>query len=146
MKQKGWIDELFEELFGPYETVDMKMDIFPGAMIPEPHYGPKEFIADIMQIGKTMYVTNEFETVKEYIYKKLETIGYSIVQREGRIIVIAFPQYIPNAPEKISRKLGVIADIFIEVSGPESTVLILDCEKQWLRKKCYHLREQAWLA
>ena len=118
----------------------------------EETYDSKEFIAAIFDIGGRKYI-HSLEgldvdpillSVREKIFEEL-SIPYVIVRKQESRIAIAVPEYIKDAPEKIANILGIIPEAFIEVSGPQSTVLIIDCEKEWLRSKYLGIGEEEWL-
>ena len=116
-------------------------------------YDSKKFIAAIFNIGERKYEIHALEALdvdpillsaREKIAQEL-SFSYAIVRKQEHRIAIAVPEYIEDAPEKIANILGIIPEVFIEVSGPQSTVLIIDCEKEWLRSKYLGIGEEEWL-
>lgn len=88
------------------------------------------------------------EDMKEAVRDKLNDIipnSYFIVREEGKQIALAAPMYIPNAKITVAKALGIVPETFIEVSGPGSTVLIIDCEKEFLKKEYFNIGENEWL-
>lgn len=116
-------------------------------------YDSKKFIAAIFNIGERKYEIHAQDALdvdpillsaREKIAQEL-SFPYAIVRKQEHRIAIAVPEYIENAPEKIANVLGIIPEAFIEVSGPQSTVLIIDCEKEWLRSKYLGIGREEWL-
>ena len=165
---EGFLDYLDEmedadeyEITPDDEYCEMSMSILPGSMNCDyskedldPVYRKRIFLSQIFNLGKLMYrngILDEdeldivFLAVSRHLKKSIPDAHYFAVRRQEYKIAIATPIYIPNAPEVIGEALGIIPDIFIEVSGPQSTVLIIDCEKEWLRKEFLKIGEDEWL-
>lgn len=118
-----------------------------------PEYDREEFISTIMEIGASFYnksdiTEDEINDVLHTVSLHLNEIYHSqcIVRLQDYRIAIAIPQFITNAPKAIGNELRVVEDIFCEVSGPGSTVLIIDCEKEYLRETYLGIGEDEWLA
>ena len=119
----------------------------------EKTYNARDFVAAIFNIGERKYETHALEALdvdpilllaRKKITQEL-SFPYAIVRKQEYRIAIAVPEYVENAPEKIANILGIIPEVFIEVSGPQSTVLIIDCEKEWLRSKYLGIGREEWL-
>ena len=120
----------------------------------EKSYHPNDFIHLIFDIGSGFYSSYSLDgldsstPILDSVRKRLlEDISchYVIVREQKGRIAIAVPIYIKDIVNKVAKSLGVIPEIFIEVSGPQSTVLIIDCEKEWLRSKYLGIGEEEWL-
>lgn len=118
-------------------------------------YDKREFISYIMSLGKAMFHPTS-ELYEEYSDKILDSVSahlgnnfadvpYFAVRVQDCCIGIASPQYIPNAKVNVAKILHIIPEVFTEVSGPMSTVLVIDCEKQYLRKAYLGIGEDEWL-
>ena len=120
------------------------------------NYDKREFISYIMNVGKAMFHPTPVElreeysdevlnSVSEYLGNNFADVPYFAVRVQDCCIAIASPQYIPDAKVKIAKFLHIIPEVFTEVSGPMSTVLVIDCEKQYLRKAYLGIGEDEWL-
>lgn len=115
-------------------------------------YNKKRFITLIHDIGGKKYESFPdmlnpepiFESVQDRLLKTFDS-PYFIVREQDNCIAIAAPIFIKDAKNKIAQALNIIPECFIEVSGPQSTVLIIDCEKEWLRSKYLGIGEEEWL-
>lgn len=138
---------------------EMRFDFVPGEMSNleisrKREYNKREFIKSIFEIGEQMFNRNIyidvdvldslFESTSDRLLESFDA-PYFAVRRQKNQIAIAAPVYIPNAPVEIGKALGIIPDVFIEVSGPMATVLVIDCEKEWLRKQYLKIGEDEWL-
>ena len=121
---------------------------------PEPEYKKEEFVSFIFSFGESFYNPNPYAVYKnqDYIFdalrKQLETIPdteYWAIRTEGKTICLATPIYIPNGKITVAKCLGIIPEALEEVSGPMSSVFLIDCEKQYLRKEYLKLRGREWL-
>lgn len=119
---------------------------------PVERYNEKRFITLIHILGRKRYQSfSEMldpEPIFESVQARLLNIydsPYFIVKEQDNCIAIAAPIFIKDAKNKIAQTLNIIPECFIEVSGPQSTVLIIDCEKEWLRSKYLGIGEEEWL-
>lgn len=118
----------------------------------EKSYYPNDFIRLIFDIGSRPYSyslngldsTFILDSVKKRLLEDINCHYFIVREQKGRI-AIAVPIYIKDIVNKAAKSLGVIPEMFIEVSGPQSTVLIIDCEKEWLRSKYLGIGEEEWL-
>lgn len=118
-------------------------------------YDKRDFISYIMNLGKAMFhptpeLNEEYsdeilDSVSAYLGHNFADVPYFAVRVQDYCIAIASPQYIPDAKVKIAKFLHIIPEVFTEVSGPMSTVLVIDCEKQYLRKAYLGIGEDEWL-
>lgn len=114
----------------------------------------KLFISFIMEYGRSMYDGNIsdlavdsdslFENISDILCEELD-LDYVAIRTQDHCIALATPRYIKDAKVEFAKALRIIPDVFTEVSGPMSTVLIIDCEKQFLRKAYLGLGEDEWL-
>jgi len=115
------------------------------------NYTARLFIDYIMSLGDYRAVLETLwteEDMKQAVRDKLNDIipnSYFIVRPEGKQIALAAPMYIPNAKVTAAKALGIVPEVFTEVSGPGSTVLIIDCEKEFLKKKYFEIGDNEWL-
>lgn len=117
-------------------------------------YDKKRFITLIHDIGRRGYQSSSpetmlnpepiFESVQDRLHKFYDS-PYFIVREQDNCIAIAAPIFLKDAKNKIAQTLSIIPECFIEVSGPQSMVLIIDCEKEWLRSKYLGIGEEEWL-
>lgn len=144
--------ELLKELINEIDVEDEKEFVAPSE---EPHisYDRREFIAYIMNYGKSKYQPVDmsitysdelYKSISDYLIEELN-LDYVIVREEDGCIAIATPQYIRNAKEEFAKILKIIPEVFTQVSSPMSTVLIIDCEKQYLRKAFLGIGADEWL-
>ena len=116
------------------------------------NYNRKDFIGYIMAYGKCMYHKDVeykdpddiFIAVSDLLVDKLN-LDYVAVRQQDHCIALATPQYVVDAKNEFAKALRIIPEVFTEVSGPMSTVLIIDCEKQYLRKAYLGIGEDEWL-
>lgn len=118
----------------------------------EKPFDSKKFIAAIFDIGERRYIFSpeglDIDPILLSARKKIAqelSFPYAVVRKQEYRIAIAIPEYIEDAPEKIANILGIVPEVFIEVSGPQSTVLVIDCEKEWLRSKYLGIGREEWL-
>lgn len=64
---------------------------------------------------------------------------------ENRQIAIAIDEYIEDSKEVVGKLLNLNTRMLVEVSGPFSTVLVIDCEKVFVTKEFYDMDELEWL-
>lgn len=116
-------------------------------------YDKIDFINFVMDYGGLKYkngfvsynIDNDIlRETASFLEEKISAPYFSVKIEDG-CMVIATPTYIRNAPIVVAKTLGIIPEVFTEVSGPSSTVLILDCEKQWLRMRYLGLGVNEWL-
>ncbi len=67
-----------------------------------------------------------------------------VLAMEDGVIAIAFNDYIEDAKDAVGYRLGLNPDCFIEVSGPWSTVLLIDCQKIFASTQYYNLEDATW--
>ena len=110
-------------------------------------YTPEGLINAILDIGSSMYSLDEsVDFLIELIRLGLGKEYYPIIREENRVLCLAFNYYDPELRDEIPKKLKVIPSLFSPViCGPESTILIIDCEKQHLRKKAYKIGISDWI-
>lgn len=157
-EKEGSEESMYDEMYD--DGCEMQLDTYPGDMcgldiIMKRTYSKRDFIEAIFSIGESMYKPSSgfydeeyldslFESVSEKLSEALN-VPYFAVRKQKHQIAIAAPIYIPDATTEIGKALGIIPDMFIEISGPMSTVLVIDCEKEWLRKEYLKIGEDEWL-
>lgn len=67
------------------------------------------------------------------------------VEFENNVLAIAVNCYVADAKEEFSHLLGISQDLFIEVSGPCSTVMLIDAEKLALLNDKNDIGAEQWL-
>lgn len=67
------------------------------------------------------------------------------VEFENNVLAIAVNCYVADAKEEFSYLLGISQDLFIEVSGPSSTVMLIDAEKLALLNDKNDIGAEQWL-
>lgn len=115
-------------------------------------YDRNAFVSFIMEYGRSMYHKEAIlpdpdrvcALVSNLLESKIAGPSYVSTRTQDFCIAIAIPIYIENAPVTIARELRIVPEVFTEVSGPEATVLIIDCEKQYLRKAYLGIEEEEW--
>lgn len=142
---KSILKELMEEMD---ETGDAPQ-CDTGVNVPY-KYDKKEFISFIMNYGKSRYipVNLDDETIYDSVSDRLMqelNLEYVSIRLDDYCIAIATPKYIRDAKTEFAKALKIIPEVFTEISGPMSTVLIIDCEKQYLRKVYLGIGESEWL-
>lgn len=116
-------------------------------------YDKNEFLEFILLYGESFYKPIYISDVKrEELFDKLRSAleeipdtEYWSIRVEGKTICMATPTYIRDGKVTVAKKLGIIPEAFEEVSGPMSSVFLLDCEKQFLRKEYLKIRGEEWL-
>lgn len=99
-------------------------------------YGDRENVSADME---------EFDILCEMMYNLLNFEDIDVVlDIEDGVIAIAFNDYIDNAKDVIGYRLGLSPKCFIEVSGPWSTVLLIDCQKIFASTQYYNLEDKTW--
>lgn len=104
-------------------------------------YDPDELVDILMDIGgdcicEDLLTTSKlFELVKKAINENWTDMPENIsitVELEDKVVAIAFDQYIPDSKEVIGEALFLNPKIFIEVSTPLGTVLLIDTKRWYL--------------
>lgn len=119
--------------------------------VPKETYNRNAFVSFIMAYGRAMYHKETTlpdpdrvcALVSRFLESKIEGT-YVSTKAQNFCIAIAVSEYIENAPVTIAKELRIVPEVFTEVSGPTSTVLIIDCEKQYLRKAYLGIEEEEW--
>lgn len=116
-------------------------------------YSNKEFLDLILGLGKEgAYPWDRYSFKKE---KTLDAARFKImsyfnlpnviIREEDHCLAIAIPQYISDAKTEFSLALKLIPDCFTEVSGPGSTVIIIDCQKIFFKSEFFEIGAEEWL-
>ena len=123
-----------------FYVVDAKR--WSSPKIVKPSYNPKILVELIQDIGHEC----EDEDIPECVSLIQDLSEHAFDERwkdmpddllieygiEDQVIAIAFNQYIKDAKEFIGEILGINSKLFIEVSGPVSTVLLIDARRWYL--------------
>lgn len=87
---------------------------------------------------------HDFKNSIKFLLEFNDSIGIHL-DTEDRQIAIAIDMYIPDAKDVVSQKLGLSPEMFVEVSSPFNSVLVIDCEKVFAVTELYNLDDSAWL-
>lgn len=145
--------EFKELLMELVDEIDVEEEIEEVEEISYKSYSRRDFIDYIMDYGKSKYqpvpmsedyVDNLYKIISEHLINELD-LDYVIVREQDNCIAIATPEYVRDAKKEFAKALRIIPESFIEVSGPMSTVLIIDCEKQYLRRAYLGIGADEWL-
>lgn len=102
----------------------------------EPTYDPEELV-DILQDIASSFDYN-IHLLSKLVHRAFnqgwqEDIDFNItVEVEDKVVAIALSRYIPDAKDVISEILFINPDLFIEVSSPIGTVLLIDTRRWYL--------------
>lgn len=105
----------------------------------------RDFIEYMLEVGNidNHYYPEGIDDFADDIRELCENEGI-IVAAEDRQIAIAFDEYIENAKNTIGEMLNLSRSMFVEVSHPYSTVLVIDCEKLYLATEHYVMETEQW--
>lgn len=120
IRTKDFLSEAkpFEQKYDPDNLVDLLLDI--GGDCIEEDVFTKSNINKLIWIG----LEENWETMPDEIYMEIDV--------EDKVVAIALNAYIENAKKEIGEALFLNPDLFIEVSGPTSTVLLIDTRRWYL--------------
>lgn len=117
-------------------------------------YYNKDFLDLILGLGKEgaypwdKYLFEEKEKIIDSVRSKIMSyfnLPTVIIREEDHCLAIAIPQYISDAKFEFSLALKLIPDCFTEVSGPGSTVIIIDCQKIFFKSEFFEIGAEEWL-
>lgn len=105
----------------------------------------RDFIEYMLEVGclDNDYYPEGIDNFADDIRELCENEGI-IVAAEDRQIAIAFNEYIENAKNTIGEMLNLSRSMFVELSNPYSTVLVIDCEKLYLATEYYVMEVEHW--
>lgn len=93
-------------------------------------YEPKQLVAEIMTIAENPErdASKLREIIEDALYENWEDYidTYFVVEIEDQVIAIAFSRYIDDAKNLFSKIFSINPKLFIEVSTPFETVLLID--------------------
>lgn len=93
-------------------------------------YEPKQLVAEIMTIAQNPHrdATTIKEIIEDALYENWEDYidTYFDVEIEDQVIAIGFGRYISDAKEVFSEVFSINPKLFIEVSTPFETILLID--------------------
>lgn len=110
---------------------------------------PREFLENMIQLGK--YADESFIEVDEIVKLISQGLYYDeedlmvAVEIEDSVLAIAVDTYIPDAKQRFSNILGISPTLLVEVSGPTSTVILIDAGKLYLLYTHEDVGVDAWL-
>lgn len=102
------------------------------APAPESQYDEKELVSEFYKIGNDG--SDDIEIIKEIVVPRLESelkVDYVDIQLEDKIIAIGLNEPIFEAKEIVSDILNLNPKIFIDVTTPLGTVLLIDI-RRWI--------------
>lgn len=108
-----------------------------------------DFLESMMEMGEygntdCIDVDSVVNIVRNSLYDEEDDLMVA-VEIENNVLAIAVDKYIPDAKETFSNILGIDSELFIEVSGPISTVILIDAEKIYLMSETYDIEVEKWL-
>lgn len=115
---------------------------------PSQNYSSKDFLHNIFVYGKTEDIEFDVDILIEMLRNRFE--GYAedrmiAIDFEDKVMAIGIDKYIPDAKIEFSSLFGVDESLFIEVSNPYSTVMLIDAEKYYLLMDKCGMEMETWL-
>jgi hypothetical protein len=115
----------------------------------EPVWSAKRFLVDLYNLGEDGTIDFDIESLMKIIKNRFEDFDEDIliaIDFEDRVMAIGIDKYIPDAKDEFSELIGIDKSLFIEVSGPFSTVMLIDGEKFYLLLEHYQEMDvEDWL-
>ena len=103
----------------------------------ESDYKPEYLVEDLKALGRgeleSQYASLHIDYLVRTALYELKDI-YVRSDIEDKVVAIGIGQYIPNAKKYVSTFLGINPELFIEVSGVNGTVILIDTRKCYLEE------------
>lgn len=106
----------------------------------KPLWLAEKFLVDLYSLGEDGTIDFDIEVLMKMIKNRFEDFDEDIlvaIDFEDKVMAIGVDKYIPDAKDEFSELFGIDKSLFIEVSGPFSTVMLIDGEKFYLLLEHY---------
>ena len=127
-------------IVGKYNFYLIDTRRWSSPMEKKPSYDSEDFVEELQNIGRKSYDNlTSTSKLQDMVYSAFfeNWTNYSpedidvAVEIEDEVVAIAISQFIPDAKEIISDILDINPDLFIEVSTPIGTVILIDT-RRWV--------------